>query len=50
MATRHATPGILKNGHNNIIQIYQTSNLIVILTEMIHDARIVPLDADDSRD
>ena len=32
------------SAYNNNVQIFQTSGTVVILNEMIHDARIVPLD------
>ena len=32
------------SAYNNNVQLFQTSDHLVILTEMIHDARIVPLD------
>ncbi len=31
-------------GYNNAYQIVQSANYIVILAEMIHDARVIPLD------
>ena len=31
-------------GYNNNIQVFQTSDYVVILNEMVHDSRIVPLD------
>ena len=31
-------------GYNNNMQLFQTSDYVVILTEMVHNARIVPLD------
>ena len=34
------TPG----GYNNNVELFQTPDHLVILTEQIHDARIVPLD------
>ena len=34
------TPG----AYNNNVQLFQTAEYVVILNEMIHDARIVPLD------
>ena len=34
------TPG----AYNNNVQLFQTEDHVVILNEMIHDARIVPLD------
>jgi hypothetical protein len=37
-------PPILPAGYNQNIQIFQNSNHVVILNEMVHDARIVPLD------
>ena len=30
-------------GYNNNMQLFQTSDYVVILTEMVHNARIVPL-------
>ena len=35
---------IIPAGYNQNIQIFQTAEHVVILTEMVHDARIVPLD------
>jgi len=37
-------PPFMPSSYNNNVQIFQTKNHVVILTEMIHDARIVPLD------
>jgi hypothetical protein len=38
-------PNVMLTGpYNNNYQIFQTSDHVVILAEMIHDARIVPLD------
>ena len=37
-------PPILSNAYNNNLQIVQTPTHVVIHTEMIHEARIVPLD------
>ena len=37
-------PPILANAYNNNLQIVQTSGHVVIHTEMIHEARIVPVD------
>ena len=34
------TPG----GYNNNVQLFQTPDHVVILTEMVHEARVVPLD------
>jgi len=36
--------GMLPQAYNNNIQIVQTPNEVMILTEMVHDARIIPLD------
>jgi len=40
-----AVPPMLPAGYNNNYQIVQTPEHVVILVEMIHDARIIPLDA-----
>jgi hypothetical protein len=40
----NAGPPMDPGGYNNMVQIYQTSRYVVLVTEMIHDARIVPLD------
>ena len=40
-------PPIVPAGYNQNIQIFQTSDHVVILNEMVHDARIVPLDGRD---
>ena len=40
-------PPIVPAGYNQNIQLFQTSDHIVILHEMVHDARIVPLDGRD---
>ena len=37
-------PPIVPAGYNQNLQIFQTANHVVILHEMVHDARIVPLD------
>jgi hypothetical protein len=39
-----AVPPMLPAGYNNNYQILQTPEHVVILVEMIHDARIIPLD------
>jgi hypothetical protein len=39
-----AGPPVLPGPYNNNLQIFQTSTHVVILNEMIHDARIIPLD------
>jgi hypothetical protein len=42
--TRGLPEGMLPAGYNNNVQIFQTPGYVVILMEMIHDARIIPLD------
>jgi len=42
--TRGLPEGILPAGYNNNLQIVQTADFVVLASEMIHDARIVPLD------
>ena len=42
--TRGVPEGMLPNAYNNNIQIHQSQGFVVILMEMIHDARIIPLD------
>jgi hypothetical protein len=37
-------PPIMPSGYNNNIQLVQTRDHVVVLNEMVHDARIVPLD------
>jgi hypothetical protein len=41
----NAGPPMLSGPYNNYVQILQTRDHVVILNEMIHDARIVPLDS-----
>jgi hypothetical protein len=36
-------PPIMPSGYNNNIQLIQTRDHVVILNEMVHDARVVPL-------
>jgi len=40
----NAGPPMVSSAYNNNVQIIQTPGYVVILNEMIHDARIVPLD------
>ena len=40
----NAGPPMLPSAYNNNFQLYQTPNYVVIYNEMVHDARIVPLD------
>ena len=37
-------PPMTPGAYNNNVQLFQTKDYVVILNEMIHDARIVPLD------
>ena len=40
----NAGPPITPGGYNQNVQIFQTSDHVVLLNEMVHTARIVPLD------
>jgi hypothetical protein len=42
--TRGLPEGMLPAGYNNNVQFLQTPAYVVIVSEMIHDARIVPID------
>ena len=37
-------PPMMPSGYNNNMQLFQTPDHVVILNEMVHDARIIPLD------
>ena len=37
-------PAMLPSVYNNIMQLFQTPDYVVILNEMVHDARFIPLD------
>ena len=37
-------PPMMPSGYNNNMQLFQTPDHVVVLTEMVHDARIIPLD------
>ena len=37
-------PPIMPSGYNNNMQLFQTPDHVVVLTEMVHEARIIPLD------
>lgn len=37
-------PPVMPSAYNNYLQVFQTPDHIVIFTEMVHEARIVPLD------
>jgi hypothetical protein len=39
----NAGPPMMPGAYNNNVQLFQTSDSFVILNEMVHDARIVPL-------
>jgi len=40
-------PPVVPGGYNQNLQIFQTADHVVILNEMVHDARVVPLDGRD---
>ena len=40
----NAGPPITPGGYNQNVQVFQTPDHVVLLTEMVHNARIVPLD------
>ena len=40
----NAGPPFAPSAYNNNIQVIQTKDYVVVMTEMVHDARIVPLD------
>ena len=40
----NAGPPVRPGGYNNNLQLFQTSDYVVILNEMVHHVRIVPLD------
>jgi hypothetical protein len=42
--TRGLPEGMLPAGYNNNVQFVQTPGYVVVTSEMIHDARIVPID------
>jgi hypothetical protein len=42
--TRGVPEGMLPGAYNNNLQILQTRDYVLLISEMIHDARIVPLD------
>ena len=37
-------PPMTPSAYNNIVQLFQTEDHVVLLNEMVHDSRIVPLD------
>ena len=40
----NAGPPMLPGAYNNNVQLFQNHDYVVLVTEMVHDARIVPLD------
>jgi hypothetical protein len=40
----NAGPPMLPAAYNNNVQLFQNRDYVVLLTEMVHDARIIPLD------
>jgi hypothetical protein len=40
----NAGPPMIGGGYNANVQIFQTRDLVVLLNEMVHDARIIPTD------
>lgn len=42
--TRGVPGGMFPAGHNNAYQIIQTAGQVIIVSEMIHDARVIPID------
>jgi len=40
----NAGPPMLPGPYNNFVQIFQAAGHLIILNEMIHDARVIPLD------
>ena len=40
----NAGPPMLPGGYNQNVQIFQTSDYVVVYNEMIHNARLIPLD------
>jgi hypothetical protein len=42
--TRGVPDGMLPGPYNNNVQLLQTPGYVLIFTEMIHDARVVPMD------
>ena len=40
----NAGPPMIPGGYNNNMQVFQTPDTVVIFNEMVHDARIIPLD------
>ena len=43
----NAGPPMNPSAYNNNMQLFQTADHVVILNEMVHDARVIPLDGSD---
>ena len=41
----NAGPPMTPGAYNNNVQLFQTPEYVAILTEMVHDARVVPMDS-----
>jgi hypothetical protein len=39
----NAGPPVIPGPYNNMLEIFQTSDHLVLLTEMVHDARVIPM-------
>ncbi len=46
----NAGPPITPGGYNQNVQIFQTPNEVVLLTEMVHTVRVIPIDGRDQID
>ena len=44
----NAGPPMVPSAYNNNIQLFQPDDYVVILNEMVHNARIIPIDGDSS--
>ena len=44
IAGDNAGPPMMPSAYNNNFQIFQTANSVAILSEMMHDVRVIPLD------
>ncbi|HEY7300691.1 MAG TPA: hypothetical protein VH684_22570 [Xanthobacteraceae bacterium] len=40
----NAGPPMFPGAYNNNVQIFQNGNFVVLLNEMVHDARVIPMD------
>ena len=41
-------PPMMPSGYNNNMQLFQSADTVVIVNEMVHDARIIPLDSNNA--